>query len=187
MSKRLSSVAFLIGLALAGTLNAEDRPSAAAIARLDGQWLLAVDPQNVGRQQKWFEHEPAGAAKPAKVPWIIQEAFPGYHGVAWYWRDFTAPQLPREPARHLLRFWAVDYKADVWLNGVAVGSHEGGESPFVIDVSKAIRPGQSNRLTVRVLNPTHQAIDGIVLNETPHRNKVIPSWLYHKDDFLALS
>jgi hypothetical protein len=25
-----------------------------------------------------------------------------------------------------------------------------------------------------VLNPTHQAIDGIVLNETPHRNKVLP-------------
>ena len=84
------------------------------------------------------------------------------------------PSFPAEPARCLLRFWAVDYKADVWLNGVAVGSHEGGETPFVIDVSKAIRPGQKNRLTVRVLNPTHQAIDGIVLNETPHRNKVIP-------------
>ncbi|MGA2256472.1 MAG: sugar-binding domain-containing protein, partial [Thermoguttaceae bacterium] len=174
MSKRLPSVAFLILLALARPLNAEDRPSAATITKLDGQWLLTVDPQNVGCQQKWFENGPIGAAKQAKVPWIIQETFPGYHGVAWYWRDFTAPELPREPARCLLRFWAVDYKADVWLNGVAVGGHEGGETPFVIDASKAIRPGQKNRLTVRVLNPTNQAIDGIVLSETPHRNKVIP-------------
>ena len=29
-------------------------------------------------------------------------------------------------------------------------------------------------MAVRVLNPTHETIDGIVLNETPHRNKVIP-------------
>ena len=57
---------------------------------------------------------------------------------------------------------------------MTLGGHEGGETPFVLDASKAIRPGQRNRLAVRVLNPTHQAIDGIVLNETPHRNKVIP-------------
>jgi len=174
MSKPFASVTFLIGLALAAYLKAENTPSATSITRLDGQWLLAVDPQNLGRQQKWFENQPAPAAKPTKVPWIIQDAFPGYHGVAWYWRDFAAPQLPREPSRCLLRFWAVDYKADVWLNGVAVGSHEGGESPFTFDVSKAVHPGQRNRLTVRVLNPTHEAIDGIVLNETPHRNKVLP-------------
>ncbi len=176
MRMRLPFMLFPVWLvsALLGPLNAGESPSSTTTTILDGQWSLAVDPQNVGRQQKWFEREPVAPAKPAKVPWIIQEAFPGYHGVAWYWRDFAAPEPPREPARYLLRFWAVDYKADVWLNGVALGGHEGGETPFVLDASKAIRPGQRNRLTVRVLNPTHQAIDGIVLNETPHRNKVIP-------------
>ena len=174
MRKQVYSVVFVIGLALAGPTNADEWSSPTSVTSLDGQWSLAIDPQNVGCQQKWFVNQPVAAAKPAKVPWIIQEAFPGYHGVAWYWRDFTAPELPRQPARCLLRFWAVDYKADVWLNGVMLGSHEGGETPFVLDASKAIRPGQKNRLTVRVLNPTHQAIDGIVLNETPHRNKVIP-------------
>jgi hypothetical protein len=174
MNKSLVTVALLVALAAMGNLKAEEIPLAASATSLDGDWSLAVDPQNVGRQQKWFEKQPAAAAKPSKVPWIIQDTFPGYHGVAWYWRDFTAPALPREPARCLLRFWAVDYKADVWLNGVAVGDHEGGESPFVLDVTKAVRPGQKNRLVVRVLNPTHQSIDGIVLNQTPHRNKVVP-------------
>ena len=61
------------------------------------------------------------------MPWIIQEAFPGYHGVAWYWRDFNAPANPHAGGRYLLRFWAVDYLAEVWLNGVHVGGHEGGE------------------------------------------------------------
>ena len=137
-------------------------------------WLLAIDPTNVGRQQKWFA-APHPEAKPTNVPWIIQDAFPGYHGVAWYWRDFTVPTNHLQ-GRHLLKFWAVDYQAEVWLNGKHIGSHEGGETPFTLDATDAVNPGTTNRLAVRVLNPTHEPIDGIVLNETPHRNKVIP---YH--------
>jgi len=153
------------------------------VVSLDGEWLLAPDPQNVGREQQWFAG-PRPEAKRTKVPWIIQDAFPGYHGVAWYWREFESPG-PHSPApspafgrggewRYLLRFWAVDYLAEVWLNGLPVGGHEGGETPFVLDVTDAIKPGENNRLAVRVLNPTHEPMDGIVLNETPHRNKVIP-------------
>ena len=141
---------------------------------LDGDgWLLATDPDNVGREQNWATH-PQPGAKPTRVPWIIQDAFPGYHGVAWYWRDFKVPENPHKDGRYLLRFWAVDYKADVWLNGFHVGTHEGGETPFTLDVTKAVRSSGVNYLAVRVLNPTHEPIDGIVLNETPHRNKVIP-------------
>ena len=55
--------------------------ASATVLSLDGEWLLAVDPQNVGREQKWCDG-PVAQAKSAKVPWIIQEAFPGYHGVA---------------------------------------------------------------------------------------------------------
>jgi len=160
------------------------------VVSLDGEWLLAVDPKNVGRAEKWFA-TPRPDAKKTKVPWIIQDAFPGYHGVAWYWRTFKVDagasdgSSPRgsvlssstsreSQGRYLLRFWAVDYAADVWLNGVSVGRHEGGESPFVFDVTEAIKPDQPNLLSVRVLNPTHQAIDGIVLNEVPHRNKALP-------------
>ena len=109
--------------------------------------------------------QPRAGAKKTKVPWIIQDAFPGYHGVAWYWRDFAAPANQRPGGRYLLRFWAVDYKAEVWLNGVRVGEHEGGETPFVLDVTGAVKPDEANRLAVRVLNPTHEPIDGIVLDE----------------------
>ena len=115
-------------------------------------------------------------ARPARVPWIIQATFPGYHGVAWYWRDFDAPPNPHPGGRTLLRFGAVDYLADVWLNGKHVGGHEGGETPFEIDVTGSLRSGegQHNRLAVRVLNPTNERIDGLVLAETGRRCKVIP-------------
>lgn len=171
------------GLLVLGTLGAAeafDAPQPAAappggteVVSLDGRWLLATDPENAGRDAQWWT-APRPDAQATRVPWIIQDAFPGYHGVAWYWRDFTAPVNPRPHGRTLLRFWAVDYKADVWLNGVAVGTHEGGESPFTLDVTAAVRPGEVNRLAVRVVNPTHSPIDGLVLNEIPHRNKALP-------------
>lgn len=143
------------------------------IQRLDGEWLLAVDAQNIGREEGWSAG-PVPGAVPAKVPWIMQDSFPEYHGVAWYWREFTAPPNPHRDGRYLLRFWAVDYLAEVWVNGMSVGGHEGGETPFVVDVTEAVQTNASNVLAVRVLNPTNEPIDGIVLKETPHRNKAVP-------------
>jgi len=185
---RATAAAIILGLALGGAPSgaagadaaaAPGAPSgetreANAMVSLDGDgWLLAPDPKNVGRQERWYD-APRPEARPTRVPWIIQDAFPGYHGVAWYWRDVPAPPHPHAGGRYLLRFWAVDYLAEVWLNGVRVGGHEGGETPFVLDVTDAVRPGQANRLAVRVLNPVHERIDGIALNETPHRNKALP-------------
>jgi hypothetical protein len=140
---------------------------------LDGQWRLALDPKNAGRTERWWEN-PVAEAKPARVPGIIQEVFPGAHGVAWYWRDFTAPsQLPPE-GRCLLRFWGADCQAVVWLNGRLVGEHEGGETPFTLDVTDTLKPGAGNRLAVRIINPTHEPIDGLVLNQTPRQARVLP-------------
>jgi len=166
---------WISGVVLAAAIaRAADGPVPTIVIPLDGEWSLATDPKDLGRTEKWFERGPGDDAKPARVPWIIQDPFPGYHGLAWYWRSFDAPPNPHAGGRYLLRFWAVDYKADVWLNGAPAGGHEGGETPFVLDVTDVIRPGAANRLAVRVLNPTHTPIDGIVLNETPHRNKALP-------------
>ncbi|MBM3238879.1 hypothetical protein FJZ31_21520 [Candidatus Poribacteria bacterium] len=155
---------------------------------LNGQWLLATDPQNVGKEKRWFEGGPIAGAQDSTVPGIIQQTFPGYHGVVWYWRTLTptSPLTPllkleergiggeKERGRYLLRFWAVDYLTDVWLNGIYVGGHEGGETPFVLDVTNAIKLGTENLLALRVLNPTNEPINGITLKQTPHRNKVVP-------------
>jgi hypothetical protein len=134
-------------------------------------WKVAPDPKNVGREQSWWE-KPAEGAKPVRVPGILQEALPGYHGVAWYWHEFIAPEKIYSQGRCLLRFHAVDYLAQVWVNDTLVGGHEGGETPFTLDITDVVKPGLVNRLAVRVLNPKSERIDGIVLAETPHSNKV---------------
>ena len=70
---------------------------AAAIATpalpLNGEWMIVRDPENIGREQKWFAR-PAADASRVRVPGIFQEVFPAYHGVVWYWREFTAPGPP---------------------------------------------------------------------------------------------
>ena len=152
---------------------ADNPVKSSAVVSLDApDWLVARDPKNIGQQEHWCR-EPRGDAKRVRVPGIFQEALGDYHGVAWYWRDFAAPASPHPDGRYLLRFWMVDYLADVWLNGVHVGRHEGGEEAFTFDVTAAIKPGAANRLAVRVLNPTTQPIDGMALRLVPGRNKTI--------------
>jgi hypothetical protein len=141
---------------------------------LDGEdWKIATDPRNEGREKGWFDAVRT-EAEPTRVPWVIQEVFPGYHGVAWYWKTFDAPVNPHEDGRFLLRFHAVDYLAEVWLNGERIGLHQGGETPFTLDATGALKPGEANLLAVRVLNPTYEDIDGFILNETPHGCKKHP-------------
>jgi len=143
------------------------------VISLDGDWSILTDPKNIGREQNWFRatHPDAQATR---VPSIIQETFPAYHGVAWYWRTFQAETHPYAGARYLLRFNQVDYIAEVWLNGQHLGSHEGADTPFVFDATAFIRWGQTNHLAVRVLNPTYDRIDGIVLDETPLLSSSLP-------------
>jgi hypothetical protein len=135
------------------------------VLSLDGpEWLLSLDPDNDGRNRGWTK-TPANMATLVKVPWVIQDAFPDYHGVVWYWLEFQAPVHSQPDGRYLFRFHAVDYLGEVWVNGTYLGVHEGGEEPFVLDATAAIRPKQTNRIAVRVLNPTHEMIDGIRLEE----------------------
>ena len=148
------------------------RKVSTTVVSLDGdQWMLAPDPDNLGRDQKWWT-APVSGAKKVRVSWIIQDtdAFRDHQGLAWFWRDFEAPVNPHPEGRFVLRFWSVDYKADVWVNGEYVGAHENAEEAFSLDVTKVVRPGGGNRLAVRVLNPVDdRPIDGILLRETPHR------------------
>ena len=56
-------------------------------------WVIATDPDDLGRAEEWFRQVRDGA-EPTVVPSIIQQTFPDYHGVAWYWNRFT-PRLKK--------------------------------------------------------------------------------------------
>ncbi|MBR0509058.1 MAG: hypothetical protein IJJ85_02985 [Clostridia bacterium] len=135
-------------------------------------WLIDTDPENDGVAHGWAA-EVSAAAKKTVVPSVIQQTFPDFHGVAFYWNVFT-PKLSVGPNDRLrLCFEGVDYKATVWLNGRKLGENEGGEVPFAFDVTDAILLDAQNLLAVRVVNPTNEDIDGLNITNVPCRNKTV--------------
>ncbi len=68
-----------------------------------------------------------------------------YDGLIWFQRKFNA--APRPGRRAFLRFEAVNYRAWVYVNGKEAGRHEGGFTPFVVEVTNLLREGE-NRLAV---------------------------------------
>jgi len=73
--------------------------------------------------------------------------FEQYEGAMWYARRVG---WDGRADRAFLRFGAVNYRADVWLNGDHLGSHEGGFTPFAFEVSDRLEERTDNLLVVRV-------------------------------------
>ena len=72
-----------------------------------------------------------------------------YRGPAWYRHDLTI--TPEAGQRYVLQFDGAALVTDVYVNGQAVGHHEGGYAAFRFDVTAALHPG-ANTIAVRVDN-----------------------------------
>ena len=59
----------------------------------------------------------------------------GFHRACWYRRQFDADAAG---GRVILHFGAIDYSARVWVNGSQVASHEGGHTPFSVDITEVL-------------------------------------------------
>jgi beta-galactosidase/beta-glucuronidase len=66
----------------------------------------------------------------------------------WYRRTFASPALKADE-NLILHFGAVDYEAIVWVNGVEVVRHQGGYTPFSVDITDALVPGETQEVIVR--------------------------------------
>ena len=119
---------------------------------LDGQWRFWMDPDEL-RSPSALDSDPESLLINVPAPWQSHSPeLRNYMGVGWYQRLIELPGAWFEHKAIILGFGAVDYLAEVWLNGIKVGEHEGGYLPFEFDVTHAVRPGQ-NMVTVRVADP----------------------------------
>ena len=119
---------------------------------LGGTWAFAFDDEDLGLQQAWYR-DPQRFDREIVVPFPPESKLSGlretgYHPVVWYARRIEA--APAEPGgRLLLHFGAVDYIADVWVNGQHVAHHEGGHTPFSADITGALHPAGEQTIVVR--------------------------------------
>jgi beta-galactosidase/beta-glucuronidase len=122
---------------------------------LNGPWRFAFDDEDRGREAGWAGSS-AALDREILVPFCPQAPLSGigdrsFHDVAWYGRAFEAPPHVLGE-RVLLRFGAVDYAAEVWVNGKLVAEHEGGHTPFGADITNAL-DGETNTIVVRAEDP----------------------------------
>lgn len=72
-------------------------------------------------------------------------------GIGWYRKSFTAPRLT-DGERAEIRFDGAYSEAEIWLNGVKLGTNVYGFGGFALDMTPHLKPGQTNVLAVRVAN-----------------------------------
>lgn len=117
-------------------------------------WRFKTDLKAEGHLQKWFDpaYDDSGW-EPIKIGSAWEDQGHIYDGVAWYRRTIDLPAKPQFLGVELA-FEAVDEVAWVWVNGQYVGQHdlgtEGWDKPFALDVTKELKWGEKNQITVRV-------------------------------------
>ena len=123
---------------------------------LNGRWGFAFDSDNRGVQDGWLADGLPGPRE-ILVPFSWGSALSGVPDsadIGWYSRSITIPAT-WSGRRLFVVFGASDWRTTVWLDGTQVGEHQGGYTPFSVEITAQAKPGTAQRLTVRVDDRTH--------------------------------
>lgn len=133
------------------------------VSSLNGEWNVIIDPFCRGEIVGFYKNKKSNG-KSDFIEYSFSNAFrlhvPGdfnsqlpelkyYEGNVWYER--TLKLNVDTSKRQFIYFAGANYFTRVWLNGVEIGSHEGGFLPFQFDISQLVREGD-NDIVVMVNN-----------------------------------
>ncbi|TLS48958.1 glycoside hydrolase family 2 [Paenibacillus antri] len=125
---------------------------------LNGEWAFRFDPEDLGRTKRWFGEAASSFEAAIAVPFSWASPLSGIgsdeKGIGWYRRDVEW-EPANEKDRLFLRFGAVDYTCDVWINEIHIGTHSGGYGAFEFDVTDAWKANAANRIVVRAEDFDH--------------------------------
>lgn len=125
---------------------------------LNGEWAYAI------REKGGVE--PAAFDGTILVPFAVESSLSGVQKTVgeknelWYKRTFTVP-ASWKGKQVMLNFGAVDWKTDVFVNDILIGSHQGGFTPFSFDVTPYLVGKGEQKLVVRVWDPTEKGFQPI--------------------------
>ncbi len=117
---------------------------------LNGEWQFEMDLGDSGLERGLTRRD---LKDRIIVPFCPESSLSGigytdFMQAVWYRRTVTIPEAWKG-RRVLLHFQAVDYDATVWVNGVEVGRHRGGFTPFTCDLHGIASPGETATIVVR--------------------------------------
>jgi len=117
---------------------------------LNGLWEYAITPAS--------ETMPKTFQGKILVPFAVESALSGVNkpvgpeNILWYRTKFSTPSSFKGK-NVLLHFEAVDWSADIYINGIKVCSHQGGYDPFYIDITEFLRSGKEQLIELGVTDP----------------------------------
>lgn len=117
---------------------------------LNGTWDFQYDDDNIGLKECWFDRQKL--ERQIQVPFVYQCRASGInekeiHEFLWYQRKVRIPD--DFSGDIFLCFGAVDFCTQIWIDGVYVGEHRGGYTPFSFNISDYVT-GSSFNMVVRV-------------------------------------
>ena len=184
----MKQILTLLALLTFSVLSASPRETAS----LDGNWKIIFDQKNEGRSAGWYKQqtfEVLTGKRTIQVPNCWETIEQDYEGVGWYGRRFPVPAGWTDKVVRV-RFGAVNYRAEVWVNDQPAGFHEGGYAPFVLTIGDLLKPGVENFIAVRVIGPIltrNVVVDGMGPNETPHWRGAIAGGMWQSVELIATS
>ena len=168
----------LLFLCLGLSLSAQWKPAGEKIKtewanKVNPKQVLPEYPRPIMERKEWknlnglwnYAIQEAGKPAPAKydgqilVPFAVESSLSGVmkevgaKNELWYNTTFTL-ESNWKGQNILLHFGAVDWETEVWLNGIKIGSHTGGYTPFSFDITPFIT-GKTQQLTIKVWDPSN--------------------------------
>nr|WKN38712.1 beta-glucuronidase [Tunicatimonas sp. TK19036] len=122
------------------------------VLNLSGIWKFKKDSLEIGESENW--QNGLQDTRSIAVPGSWNEQFAdsrNYLGMAWYETETFVP-ASWQGQRILIRVGSANYAAKVWVNGQAVGQHEGGHLPFAFEIGSLMKWGANNRISIQVEN-----------------------------------
>ncbi|MDB4909132.1 MAG: glycoside hydrolase family 2 sugar binding protein [Gemmatimonadetes bacterium] len=123
---------------------------------LNGQWSFRFDSANTGEKSQWFKKK-LTSPRPITVPfsWGSQlSGVPNLADIGWYERSIEVPAAWKGHRIYLV-VGASDWRTSAWLDGAKLGEHQGGYTPFSMEITALVKSGAAQRLTMRVDDSPH--------------------------------
>jgi hypothetical protein len=118
---------------------------------LNGQWDFEFDSLNIGENQNWHFGKTTFSKK-INVPFPWGSSLSGVKDEAdygWYKRIFSVPKTWKNQ-RVFVTIGASDWETSVWLDGILVGKHQGGYTPFSFELTSLIKYEENQVLVIKV-------------------------------------
>jgi beta-galactosidase/beta-glucuronidase len=176
-----------------GTGTGKDK-SVRKTVTISTNWKFQLDIYDIGEKEGWFRddfdrHKWTNVTVPQA--WDYYEtALWGYEGTGWYTATINPNDFSPDNRMEII-FNRVMYYSKVWLNGKFIGENIGGYLPFSFDITKHLKPGQTNTLVIRVDNkpriewlPASKQIEWIQYGGILEPVKLVSKSHCYIDDFI---